>query len=490
MPRAGLLHCAAYSGFSYGQGDRCRQPAGSCLRFQVDDLYTEDAAREATGVRGHYFLSSWRQGGSYFVNLADTRLSFATDRFQRSLVAIHLDAASVRYVLKVAPAVIVAVSIPRFEALSRNGQATVDVRNTGTIRSSYMVALACTGDAVLPVAAVPVTLEAGAAGRVWFSLLLASTSAGAYPCSVTLTDALGRDVDQRRVIVNVTSTAFSAGEQAGSPAPDAPAVSRGSGNGTDAATPCSACGTFELTCRLRPTCIVAWAAGLSAGLLAAVGALVWLALAAKYPALACAPCLAAGRLASLLCANRGGAAGGASNGTSGGPSTAGKGASDAPPAAPHRDRRMSTLESSVAAMTAALTALLAQQQRATTTPMHAQPPDNATRTDVGRPHVVMNPLRERPPAPTPPPEDGAVAAASPLATREAHAAMPPPRDRGDVQLRSGGCGAPLPTALRTPPLPTAAPEVSPLASSVGFAAGSPVWKVNAAQPSGRVVGWR
>jgi len=301
----------AYSAFQT-QGSRCQVPVSTCLRNQLEDLYQADAAAERAGRVGSYFLKYQAMGPYTTVNVqspSTAKLVFGTTRFQKTVVTLVVDAASVRWVQRVAPGRITAASVPTFEAMSRDGLLTVAVESTGDVRSLFTVSVQCTGS-VQPLTASQVTLQAppaaGYQAVLTFALHTGTTAASSYACVVSLQDGLYRQTDSRTVLFNTTATVQTAGEQGGSPGPSA--ASGGATSDTIAAPiACKdRCSSWNLVCAVSYKCysIVGGWAGALAGL-ALYGLLAW-----KFPFIFLAPCR---MLSSAMC---GGCGGGSSSGSS------------------------------------------------------------------------------------------------------------------------------------------------------------------------------
>jgi hypothetical protein len=317
----------SYSGFS-GQGSRCEQPAGSCLRGQLDDAYRSDTDAERAGRVGSYFTGFHARalGGAFvpaLTSAATARMAFTTARYQRSVVTMYLNADSLSLTQRVVVAVITAVDAPPFEAASRSGRLSVTVANTAAIGGLVTVTVTECTDGVDAVPAQQATLGAApAAATLRFALVTASQAAGAYACNVAVANSLFRVTDSRRVGFNTTPTVVSAGEQGGSPAPGAPAD--GAAPSPVPAASCEdACpSAWDPVCAVVHRCvgrIAGWAGGVA-------GALLAVAVPAKFPFLVSAPLrlVGGGALAALrLCGcNSGGGS------ESGGRRESGKGRSD------------------------------------------------------------------------------------------------------------------------------------------------------------------
>lgn len=284
----------AYSAFN-GQGERCAQPVGSCLHGQLEELYAADAAAEARGAPTTSFVRGLRLalgGGAgellpSLASAATARLVLGTNRYQRSVVTLSLDADALRYTQRVATPVITSAVARPFEAMSSGGALSVALANAGAAGGLATVAVACS-EGLEPVAAQQVGLQpAGAPGAVAvlsFGLRTVSTAGGAHECVVTASNALFRVTSSVTVGVNTTATVVSAGEQGGSPGPGAPTVGQ---SPAPAALPCEQrCpDAWDPVCALTQMClrrIVGWAGG-------ALGGVAALLLLAKFPSLLTVP---------------------------------------------------------------------------------------------------------------------------------------------------------------------------------------------------------
>jgi len=86
-----------YYAFRY-EGDRCRKPAGSCLRNQPSDLRNEDEERIAQGKAPNYLLRRW---GTPFIPSSDygRRLSFIDRQRRASMLTIETVADSIQWIV-------------------------------------------------------------------------------------------------------------------------------------------------------------------------------------------------------------------------------------------------------------------------------------------------------------------------------------------------------------------------------------------------------
>lgn len=309
----------SYTGFN-GQGSRCEQPAGSCLHAQLDDAYRADADAERAGRVGTYFAGFHARalGGAFvpaLTSAATARMAFTTARYQRSVVTLYLNADSLTLTQRVVVAVITAVNAPPFEAASRSGRLSVTIANTAAIAGLVTVTVTGCTDGVDAVPAQQATLgTAPATATLTFVLVTASQAAASYACDVAVANSLFRVTDTRVVAFNTTPTVVTAGEQGGTPAPGAPVD--GSAPSPVPASSCEdACpSSWDPVCAVVHRCvgrIAGWAGGVA-------GALLAVALVAKFPCLVATPLRLAGggALAALrLCGcssgrSRGGGGGG------------------------------------------------------------------------------------------------------------------------------------------------------------------------------------
>lgn len=89
---------SSYEAF-FSQGNKCRRPRGSCFQDQPKDFFEEDAKRLAEDKLPRFRVRSVLEGSTQLgVNDEDGELSlvFDTQRFQKTLLALSVDADSIR----------------------------------------------------------------------------------------------------------------------------------------------------------------------------------------------------------------------------------------------------------------------------------------------------------------------------------------------------------------------------------------------------------
>ena len=216
----------SYSAFN-SQGSKCDIPFGSCLGNQLEDYYQSDLALERQGRVGSYFTKFHKQGGDFIPVIRNDGASmrFVTNRFQKSIVTLMLNADSVKFVQRVCIATIVNASVATFEAMSRSGRLSVTITNSANIRGLVTVIVECS-DGIEAVNTQEVTLDSvgtpGATKSLSFLLYTSSMAAQLYSCAISLENSLFRVTDVRVVGFNTTATEIHTGEQGGSPAPGNP----------------------------------------------------------------------------------------------------------------------------------------------------------------------------------------------------------------------------------------------------------------------------
>ncbi|KAL3681912.1 hypothetical protein R1sor_024868 [Riccia sorocarpa] len=193
----------SYTAFRY-QTDGCDRRSQTCLANQLADFKNEDMQRRKDGLRPFYSVVQY--GNAIYDSEA---LKVQAPDTMTSVITVEMAADNIRFLTNRSPGKIQKAEVKSFEALSRNGVLTVELRNIGEISADfYLFFTNCSqginppnGQTVnLPVPAVNTTLE--------FQLHTADDKALSRYCSVFLYDAAGGLCDNVTVVFASTTTVY------------------------------------------------------------------------------------------------------------------------------------------------------------------------------------------------------------------------------------------------------------------------------------------
>ena len=183
-------------GVSYGafrnQVNPCTRSPGTCLANQPDDYYKADIAARNLGVAGKYFASNFGKvdimdasGGANNIqnDPALNYLAFMDTVTSRSLITLTLSADNITFVVNTAGGKIISVTLPTFEAESKNGLLTVIVLSTGSINSQFSLSVTQCSYGIAPVLAQTFTILAAQNVTISFNILSELILAASDQCT-------------------------------------------------------------------------------------------------------------------------------------------------------------------------------------------------------------------------------------------------------------------------------------------------------------------
>ena len=254
----------SYTAFR-SQGQRCDVPVQSCLGGQLHDLYALDQAALEAGETGAYF-ARFQPAGTLTQTRDTTQLVYRTDRYQRTVVALNLNADGLTLIRNVSPGRLLAANVTDFTAFSGNGRLRVVAQNLGVVLSPFTVSVSCSGfiaevpskQVTLPVSTSSVA-EAEAGGNpldlLTFALEATRREQGQHWCRISLQDALQREVDTRSVNFTTFAVEVDRGSQGGEAeegAPDASDTAVAQGSSASCESKCSE--WYDMPCAVLQGC--------------------------------------------------------------------------------------------------------------------------------------------------------------------------------------------------------------------------------------------
>nr|AKS04553.1 HAP2-like protein [Andalucia godoyi] len=300
----------SFVAFRYDQGNQCYGTVGSCLQNQLEDYHKADLEKSVKGLVGSYFLSNFgefsiqayasspaaadadkqfpqesaeehsldkyaalrhatlsddisnslppRHPGMrvlsspprWHLNSVTVSLFRKQEYTDTTLIALTIDAASIKYVMNRSNGKIISATIKDFSAFSKNGLLVVICSNTGYIVSDYEVTVDDCSSGILPVLAKQISIAPQGTAGVDFAIQAEVDTTKLNTCRLRLWDLLGQILDERKINFTTTAVQEDLGAQGG-----ASGTADRSATGSDGASG-SQCDCFVLNiiCHIQVGC--------------------------------------------------------------------------------------------------------------------------------------------------------------------------------------------------------------------------------------------
>nr|XP_004211319.2 unnamed protein product [Hydra vulgaris] len=185
-----------YSAFrnqaAYGTGYGCRAKKGSCLANQPYNKFMDDEDRLEKGKMPWYFPARYGKLAGVKQNIGDNDkylLTYELDDEQISLVTLQISADDVVLVYNRATGIITRTAIQDFEALSLEGQLSVDVLNTGYVSSDFRISIPSCTSGVQPIEEKRITIDPQMTETITFKMMTSTDKKSAHDCTINLYDS-------------------------------------------------------------------------------------------------------------------------------------------------------------------------------------------------------------------------------------------------------------------------------------------------------------
>ncbi|KAJ7944873.1 protein HAPLESS 2 [Quillaja saponaria] len=138
----------SYEAFN-GQPNFCASPFWSCLHNQLWNFREADINRISRHQLPLYGVEGRFERINQHPNAGTHSFSIGITEVLNTNLVIELSADDVDYVYQRSPGKILSVSIPKFEALTQFGVATIATKNIGEVEASYSLTFDCSKDVTL-----------------------------------------------------------------------------------------------------------------------------------------------------------------------------------------------------------------------------------------------------------------------------------------------------------------------------------------------------
>ncbi|KAL2613599.1 hypothetical protein R1flu_025291 [Riccia fluitans] len=194
----------SYTAFRYQPG-ACAREAQSCLANQLDALKKIDVDRRNAGLRPLYSITQYGIINTY----QERGLSLQATDSLTSILTLELTADNVTFFINKSPGKILKAEIKNFEAFSRNGVLSVEVKNIGDLSADFMITFSNCSDGILPPNALPLSLPLPAVVTSFqFQLHTTDDKALTRTCRLNLLDAVGDVTDTSQITFATTTTKY------------------------------------------------------------------------------------------------------------------------------------------------------------------------------------------------------------------------------------------------------------------------------------------
>eukprot|EP01133_Synstelium_polycarpum_P007643 gene7643-8944_t len=190
-----------YAAFQ-NQPSKCGARKGSCLENQIEDYYASDLARMASGIKGHYIIKNYGR-----TDVARELIRIEYPQKHTSLVSVVIKADDMKFVINKSPGFILEAYVTPFIS-HNNGTMHVGIKNNGTLRANYMVAVENCSIGIITPIEQQAPIEPQQPRSFSFEIYTDNPNAATYQCTVSLYDAIGEFLDSKIVIFSVNATIY------------------------------------------------------------------------------------------------------------------------------------------------------------------------------------------------------------------------------------------------------------------------------------------
>eukprot|EP00928_Gymnodinium_smaydae_P050219 TRINITY_DN33802_c0_g1_i1.p1 TRINITY_DN33802_c0_g1~~TRINITY_DN33802_c0_g1_i1.p1 ORF type:complete len:607 (+),score=136.11 TRINITY_DN33802_c0_g1_i1:129-1949(+) len=240
------------------QRSKCDSPVQSCLAGQLDDLHREDTRREEQGLPPTKFVRAFCRGamemGKSIAGTSGQTRFLACPLEQRHTTLLRLEAKAdeATFVTNVAAGEIVKASVDPFQALQGGGWMALLVVSTGSVPAQFSLGVSDCSGGFEAAPAVSLHLQPYESSEASIRLFGSQSGSGSFSCRATLSDVLGKVVDEEVVGFNVSATESSSGAQSEVEREGAATPSGERSTGKSCAETCPS--FFDMWCLISHSC--------------------------------------------------------------------------------------------------------------------------------------------------------------------------------------------------------------------------------------------
>ncbi|KAK6935339.1 Generative cell specific-1/HAP2 domain [Dillenia turbinata] len=207
----------SYEAFN-GQPNFCSAQLGSCLQNQLWHYWEGDRQRINANLPPQFAVEGRFERINQHPNAGAHSFSFGITEVLNTNILIELSADDIEYELGdmdsfvKSPGKILTVTVPKFEALTQFGIATITTKNIGEVEASYSLTFDCSQGVNLMEEQFFILKPKEIATRS-FKLYLTMDQAANYVCAAILKDSDFNEVDRAECQFTTTATIFDNGSQ-------------------------------------------------------------------------------------------------------------------------------------------------------------------------------------------------------------------------------------------------------------------------------------
>ncbi|XP_042503336.1 protein HAPLESS 2 isoform X2 [Macadamia integrifolia] len=195
-----------------GQPNFCSSPFWSCLHNQLWNYREADQNRISRNQVPLFGVEGRFERINQHPNAGTHSFSIGITEALNSNLLVELRADDIEYVYQRSPGKILGVTIPRFEALTQFGTATVTTKNIGKLEASYSLTFDCSSGVTLMEEQFYIMKPDEVAVRS-FKLYPTTDQAAKYVCAAILKDSDFNEVDRAECQFTTTATVLDNGSQ-------------------------------------------------------------------------------------------------------------------------------------------------------------------------------------------------------------------------------------------------------------------------------------
>eukprot|EP00897_Mesotaenium_endlicherianum_P009058 jgi/Mesen1/8180/ME000044S07450 len=172
-------------------------------------------ARVKNGQKPIYSVSNLGAVSPQQDGQGELSISLPVNDGQNSLFTLELNADAIRFVTNKSPAKIVNANAAPFEAMSGDGQMSVQVQNIGTLVADYTITVQNCSRGIAPVQAQARSIQPGEVLALTFGLRSTDQAATKRTCNVVIYGAGGEAIDARLINFSTFAAADNRANQDG-----------------------------------------------------------------------------------------------------------------------------------------------------------------------------------------------------------------------------------------------------------------------------------